>query len=181
MYRRTFAHHGAPRARVRHTINYPTDRATLETLVRGDVRFPLLEHYDGITDITVAPYYEDLDRAWPGSKFVLTVCDEDSWLHFCHDVFLQHEEATQYEKDSVSMEIQRFLHAAVYGSYDFNEERFRRAYRRHLESVTRYFSGREHDLLVLDILAGEGYEQLAALAFPFLPSHSLLTNSWRQL
>jgi Sulfotransferase domain len=65
------------------TAHYPVDQATLDTLVRGDARFPLLDSRDGITDITVAPYYEDLDRAFPKSRFVLTVRDEESWLRSC--------------------------------------------------------------------------------------------------
>jgi len=148
--------------------HYPTDRATLDTLVRGDARFPLLQHYSGITDITVAPYYADLDRAWPGSKFVLTVRDEESWLRSCRDHW---ERAPAYrvgedenEESRVYMEIKRFLRAAVYASQEFDEERLRRVYRHHVQGVTRYFEGRPRDLLVLDIAAGEGYERLA----PFL-------------
>jgi hypothetical protein len=64
----------------------------------------------------------------------------------------------------VYQEIQRFLRAAVYASYEFDEDRFRRVYRRHVERVTDYFAGRDDDLLVLDVVAGQGYEQLA----PFL-------------
>ncbi|MGH8883603.1 MAG: sulfotransferase family protein [Egibacteraceae bacterium] len=149
------------------TVHYPTDRATLDTLVRGDARFPLLEHYDGITDITVSPYYEDLDRAWPGSKFVLTVRDEDSWLRSCHSHWTNSwawKQEGKGEEHRVYMETQRFLEAAVYASYEFHEDRFRRAYRRHIDNVTRYFAGRDDDLLVLDIAAGDGYERLA----PFL-------------
>jgi len=65
------------------TVHYPVDRAALDAMVRGDVGFPHLERYDGMTDITVSPYFEDLDHAYPGSKFVLTVRDEESWLKSC--------------------------------------------------------------------------------------------------
>jgi Sulfotransferase domain len=148
------------------TVHYPTDRATLETLLRGDVRFPLLEQYDGITDITTVPYYEDLDREWPGSKFVLTVRDEDSWLRSCrkHWAGLSVFRYGEAEEHRVFMEVRRFLEAAVYACYEFDEEHFRRVYRRHVQNVTSYFAGRESDLLTLNIVAGEGYEQLA----PFL-------------
>jgi Sulfotransferase domain len=144
-------------------VHYPTDQGTLDTLVRGDARFPLLEHYDGITDVTVARYYEALDHAWPGSKFVLTVRDRDSWLDSCA-FHWSVPMADKQDRGPVYMEIQRFLRAAVYGSYEFDEQRFRRVYQRHVEGVTRYFAGRERDLLVLDIAAGQGYERLA----PFL-------------
>lgn len=146
------------------TVHYPTDRVTLETLERGDARFPLLEHYDGITDITVVPYYEDLDQVWPGSKFVLTMRDEESWLRSCRNHWVRPLADKEAMQPRVYMEIQRFLRAAVFASYEFEEGRFRRVYRRHVERVIRYFAGRETDLLVLNIVAGEGYEQLA----PFL-------------
>lgn len=145
------------------TVYYPTDRATLDTLARGDARFPLLEHYDGITDITVVPYYEALDRAWPGSKFILTVHDIDSWLGYCAAEWTA-PVADEIAWCPVRRGVQQFLWAAVYGSYEFNEERFRRVYQRHVEDVIRYFAERTRDLLVLDIFAGDGYERLA----PFL-------------
>lgn len=146
-----------------NTVHYPTDPGTLGTLRRGDARFPVLEEHDGITDITVAPYYEDLDIAWPGSKFILTVREEASWLRSCQEHWGRLSPVVD-EGDRVYGEIRLFLEAAVYASYGFNEERFRRVYRRHLGNVTTHFSGRSRDLLVLDIAAGEGYDRLA----PFL-------------
>ena len=144
-------------------VHYPIDGSTLETLRRGDVRFPLLDYYDGITDITASPYYEDLDQEWPGSKFVLTVRDEDSWLSSCrkHWAGLLNFRYGEAEEHRAFMEIRRFLEAAVYGCYDYHEERFRRVYRRHVQNVISYFAGREDDLLILDVVAGYGYERLA--------------------
>ncbi|UJR80840.1 sulfotransferase family protein [Sandaracinus amylolyticus] len=154
------------------TVHYPTDRATLDTLVRGDARFPLLDHYDGMTDITTAPYFEDFDRLYPGSKFVLTVRDTPAWLQSCRNHWTgrsAYEAASTSdpiaaEEHRVHMEIRRFLRAAVYASYEFDEARFERAHRRHVENVTRYFANRPNDLLVLDIAGGDGFEKLA----PFL-------------
>lgn len=145
------------------TVHYPIDGSTLETLLRGDTRFPLLAYYDGITDITASPYYEDLDHEWPGSKFVLTVRDENSWLSSCrkHWSGLSNFRYGDAKEHRVFTEIRRFLEAAVYGCFDFHEERFRRVYRRHVQNVISYFAGREDDLLVLDVVAGDGYERLA--------------------
>jgi hypothetical protein len=52
----------------------------------------------------------------------------------------------------------------VYASYDYLPDRFRRAYRRHVEDVKAYFADRPEDLLVLAVAQGEGFEKLA----PFL-------------
>jgi hypothetical protein len=149
------------------TVHYPTDKATLDTFVRGDARFPQLDDYDGLTDITVAPYFEDLDRLYPGSKFVLTVREEAGWLKSCKNHWTGRsafDPGDGSEEHRTHMEIRRFLRAAVYASYDFEPERFVRAYRRHVENVRRYFADRPNDLLELDITKGEGYEKLA----PFL-------------
>ena len=148
------------------TVHYPIDAATLDTLVRGDSRFPQLEHYDGLTDITVAPYFEDLDRHHAGSKFILTVRDEAGWLKSCENHWTGRDayEVGEGDEHRVHMEIRRFLRAAVYAGYEFEPSRFARASRRHVENVQRYFADRPGDLLVLNIAAGDGYAQLA----PFL-------------
>jgi hypothetical protein len=155
------------------TLHYPTDQQTLDTLIRGDAKFPQLDHFDGLTDITVSPYFEDLDANYPGSKFILTVREEEGWLKSCknhwsgRDAF---EKAPKEGKDvsveehQIHMEIRRFLRAAVYAGYDYQPERFARTYRRHVDDVQRYFADRPQDLLVLNIASGEGYEKLA----PFL-------------
>ncbi|MFE4514240.1 sulfotransferase family protein [Kitasatospora sp. NPDC056783] len=146
-------------------VHYPVDRATHRTLVAGSARFPLLESRDGLTDITVVPYYQDLDLAWPGSRFVLTVREEESWLRSCRTHWERPLPDRGDDRDvRLEREVQRFLRAAVYGCHAFHPERFRRVYRRHVADVTRYFADREDDLLVLDVVAGEGYERLA----PFL-------------
>ena len=148
------------------TVHYPIDRGALDTLVRGDARFPHLDHYDGITDITVAPYFEDLDRLHPGSKFILTVREEEGWLRSCRNHWTGRSAFEPGDDDAhrTHMEIRRFLRAAVYAGYEFEPERFRRAYRRHVDAVTRHFAGRPEDLLILRIAEGEGFEKLA----PFL-------------
>ncbi|MEU6114449.1 sulfotransferase family protein [Streptomyces sp. NPDC047117] len=143
--------------------HYPSDPATYRTLLAGTARFPLLNQRDGITDITVVPYYEELDHIWPSAKFILTVRDESSWLRSCR-AHWERPTASKSDWGENYAELQRFLRAAVYGCLDFNADRFARIHRRHVEQVSHYFAGRHSDLLVLDIVGGEGYELLA----PFL-------------
>jgi hypothetical protein len=162
------------------TVHYPVDADTLRTLERGDARFALLEHRDGITDITVSRYYEALDRNWPGSKFILTVRDRDAWLASCREHWGRNsatarerengqengqgsgrESGQESEQDRIHLEIRRFLRAAVYAGYDFDADRFAAVYDCHVAAVTRYFAGRSEDLLVLDIAAGDDLGRLA--------------------
>ncbi|MFE7120906.1 sulfotransferase, partial [Streptomyces sp. NPDC057654] len=60
--------------------HYPIDRASLDALARGDGRFPLLKHYDGLADVAAVPCFRELDALHRGAKFVLTVRDKASWL-----------------------------------------------------------------------------------------------------
>ncbi|MEH6379728.1 sulfotransferase family protein [Streptomyces sp. KLMMK] len=143
--------------------HYPADPGTYAALLAGTARFPLLDHRDGITDITVVPYYQDLDRAWPGAKFILTVREEEGWLASCRTHWKPAVDG-KAGRSEVYPQLQRFLRAAVYASHAFDPERFRTVARRHTAEVLRHFAGRPGDLLVLDITAGQGYERLA----PFL-------------
>ncbi|WP_431045818.1 sulfotransferase family protein [Streptomyces sp. P1-3] len=143
--------------------HYPADQGTYQALLEGAARFPLLAERDGITDITAVPCYEELDLAWPGAKFILTVREEESWLRSCERHWRRPIDSKAGQGD-VYPQLQRFLRAAVYGCHAFQPRRFARVRRRHIEQVERHFAGRRSDLLVLDIIGGEGYERLA----PFL-------------
>lgn len=144
------------------TIHYPHDTQTYEQLRNGDYDLHILESYQGATDISVAPYYAQLDRAWPGSKFVLTVREKVSWLRSAElhwrlmlETWNRHPEFRRFTE---------FIVACVYGSIAFSRDRFSFVYDTHAQNVLRYFQDRPDDLLVLDICGGEGWEALC----PFL-------------
>lgn len=165
------------------TVHYPIDKATLDTLTRGDAKFPLLDHFDGITDITTIPYLAELDELHPGAKFVLTVRDLPGWLKSCSNHWTGRsafEPATDPEH-GVHMEIRRFLRAAVYGCYDFHAERFARVYADHVDRVKRYFASRPNDLLVLDIVAGDGFDKLAPFLGVPLPEQQSFPHKGKKL
>ncbi len=142
------------------TVHYPTDVQSLRDLERGDGRFALLEHYDGLTDITASPYYAQLDANYPGSKFVLTVRDEDAWIRSARNHWAGRPAHNDSTKDEVHLRVRRLLRAATYGCYEFQEQRFRWVYRQHLEAVKRYFAGRPEDLLLYPLCEGAGWEPL---------------------
>jgi hypothetical protein len=146
-------------------VHYPSDAATLAALQAGDGRFPLLDHYDGITDVTTIPALEQLDRLHPDAKFVLTTRDEASWLRACRKQW--HERPPRRadaRTERIERELRAWLSRAVYGGEDFDAGRFARVRREHHDRVRRHFAGRPESLLVLDIVGGEGWERLA----PFL-------------
>ena len=109
-----------------------------------------IEELDAATDTPIARAYKELDRKYPGSRFVLTQRDLASWLDACRVHFAS--DADRAEKIALRLD--------VYGTRAFDERRFRSARRRHLRDVQRHFRDRPGDLLVLDICGGEGWEPL---------------------
>jgi hypothetical protein len=144
------------------SVHYPFDERTLEELKAGCYRLSILEEYQGIMDLPVAPFYAQLDRVYPGSKFILTVRERASWLRSCelHWRLMSEwlENFPQFKR------FQEFIGACVYGTHGFNRERFSYVYETHERNVREYFKDRAGDLLLMDICGGEGWEKLC----PFL-------------
>lgn len=141
---------------------YPQDPQTYQELISGRFRLTILEHYDAVTDIPVAPYYPQLDAAYPGSKFVLTVRDKESWLRSCRNKWGSRR--VPLADAPFPDRFACFIDTTVYGCYAFHADRFSWVYDRHVEHVQRYFRDRPEDLLVMDITAGDGWDLLC----PFL-------------
>jgi hypothetical protein len=128
-----------------------------------------IEMYEASTDVPVAARYRQLDKRYPNSRFILTVRDMESWLESCRQHYESYnpfelrnfKQATEYA----------FCRGVLYGIDDFEPEVFRAAYKRFVDGVHEYFRDRPHDLLELNIVAGEGFEKLC----PFLGKPVLAT------
>jgi hypothetical protein len=143
-------------------VHYPHDERTYQELLAGHYRLSILEEFQAASDIPVAPFYAQLDRAFPGSKFVLTVREREAWLRSCEVHWRLMDEWLDNFPDF--KRFHEFACAASYGTLQFERERFSRAYEEHERNVRDYFRQRPGDLLVLDICGGEGWEKLC----PFL-------------
>lgn len=144
-------------------IHYPKDATTLRQLLAGDYRFSVLDEHDGITDITVAPFYAQLDALYPGSKFILTVREKEAWLRSM-EAFFAKPVPPHKAKDETLMQLRQTVRLATYGSYGFNRERFSYVYDLHQHNVREYFQARPEALLTMNICGGESWEKLC----PFL-------------
>jgi hypothetical protein len=147
-------------------VHYPIDPMTFEQLSEADYNLAACKEYDGVTDITVSPFYPQLDKEFPGSKFVLTVRDKDSWLFSCRNHWFGREafEEDADDEREQHLKIRRLLRAAVYGTYSFDPERFSWVYDQHIANVKAFFADRPEDLLILNVCNGEGWDKLC----PFL-------------
>lgn len=113
----------------------------------------LFKSFDAGTDTPVACSFEELDSHYPNSKFILTLRDEASWLRSAELHF-----ADRVVKEPWKRELRHRL----YGGVTWDPARFLRAYRQHNQRVLRYFLDRPGDLLVMNIVAGDGWESLCA-------------------
>lgn len=121
---------------------------------------PLLEEYDAFTDNPIPLFYREMDQRFPGSKFVHTERDEESWLKSVEWLFTIGAVKFKWHKHPEFEDV----HQAIYGRTDFDRDTFLARYRQHNREVKEYFAGRPDDFLELRVLAGEGYEKLC----PFL-------------
>ncbi|MFK7984446.1 MAG: sulfotransferase family protein [Sandaracinaceae bacterium] len=141
------------------TIHYPIDDDSFRALSSGKLDFRVLNLFDGITDITVSPFYEALDRLYPNAKFILTLRDEDTWLRSCKNHWTGRG-AFDTKANETHMRIRRFLRAATYGTYDYDPARFAEVHRAHVAGVRRHFEGRPDKLLELRLVDGAGWDPL---------------------
>ena len=123
------------------------------------IRLPL--DWQGITDFDAAlpgvsaAMYPELDAAYPGSKFILTVRDVDGWLKSIErDMVLKRgvdRERTAEREQVLTMK---------YGRTTFERETFRAAFHEHEAKVRAYFRSRPGDLLVLNVTQSAGWGPL---------------------
>jgi hypothetical protein len=140
----------------------------LDVLGRSCVHFPdpglmldgryeeALGDHDAATDVSVAAFYPQLDRAFPGSRFVLTLRDVEAWLDSVED----HRRRRAHETDPACPKAA--VRQLLYATRGFDRGVFRRAYHEHERSVRAYFADRPDDLLILDLCAEPSWDALCA-------------------
>lgn len=117
--------------------------------------------YQVFSDLPIAYFYKELDTMFPNSKFILTVRKKESWLKSCQNFFPM-QKKNKFFMDGWGKYQQ--IHFNFFGSPFFDSEKFSTKYDSHVEDVNDYFKNRDNDLLVLNIIDGDGYEKLC----PFL-------------
>lgn len=106
------------------------------------------------TDISVSALYRELDRAYPGSLFVLTVREASGWIESVEDHRRRraHEDVTACPKAAVR--------EIVYGTRGFDRDLFLASLEEHERGVRGYFAGAPGRLLVVDQVAQPRWEPL---------------------
>jgi hypothetical protein len=111
-------------------------------------RSKIVEQYYALSDLPIPLLYEKLDKAYTGSKFILTVRDEAKWIKSVERLWDARYNPTRWVWDKYPFT--NNIHTVLYGQKDFSAEIFLARYRRHNAEVIRYFAGRQ-DLLVMNM------------------------------
>lgn len=129
--------------------NHVLDRDIAQKLDR--VTTELSYKFDAFQDNPWPLVYQRMDVLHPGSKFILTLRDEDKWF----DSNLKHFRG----KHSAMREL---IYGPGAGYPKGNEKTYRARLRRHNAEVMDYFQDRPDDLLVIDVTSVSSWEPLCA-------------------
>lgn len=134
------------------------DREEIESDVAdGRYRLTLMERIDAVGDLPIPSLYQQLDKVFPGARFILTIRDTNAWL-------------TSLERHSANR-IFEIEERQFYGRPKFDREDCRARFEQHNEEVLDYFTNRPC-LLVLDITAGGGWEEICSFLDRKVPNYS---------
>jgi len=131
-------------------INHPKGIAIPPPLTAGKIlphAFALAEHYDAFSDNPWPLLYRELDRAFPGSKFILTIRDPQRWIASVVGHF-------EKRPDDVA----QWIYGVPFPLG--NEAQYLATYQAHNTAVRSYFADRPQDLLEMDLEANSGWQPL---------------------
>lgn len=111
----------------------------------------IAEQYDAVEDMPWPLMFRELDAAFPGAKFILTMRETDRWYHS----IASHFGANPYH-------IQQLTYGEDAAAPVGNEARYREVYEAHNSTVREYFADRPDDLLEFWLERGHGWDELAA-------------------
>ncbi|TWT78412.1 hypothetical protein Pla123a_12030 [Posidoniimonas polymericola] len=113
--------------------------------------YDLVEQFDAFQDNPWPIIYKDLDMRFPASKFILTIRRPEAWIR---------SQVKHFGRDVTPM--RQWIYGV--GCPEGNEPVYTKRFQDHNDEVIEYFKDRPHDLLVLDLAEGDGWEKLC----PFL-------------
>jgi hypothetical protein len=108
--------------------------------------------FDSFEDWPWLLLYREMDREYPGARFVLTTRDESSWARSYLNMVKNIGEDEHLDR------IRSFLYGLPFPHV--TEAQLRDRYRRHNRDVMEYFAGRSADLLIVDWEKGGGWREL---------------------
>lgn len=150
-----------------YRVKDTTPRALIPIL-RGNEKklMRMLNNFDAMEDTPWYRIYKDLDRMYPGSKFILTKRDTESWyksvsLHIGNLPAAHHE----------------WIYGRGKGIVSLYPENTKSVYEKHNAEVIDYFKNRSEDLLVLNFTKGDGWKELCGFLGREVPEYPFPHNN----
>jgi hypothetical protein len=106
-----------------------------------------IEEYDAAQDNPWPFLYREIDAAYPGSKFVLTLRDPDDWIRSVVNHF-----------GGTSTPMREWIYGV--GDPRGNESRYLEVYETHNRAVAAHFAGRPDDFMNLRVGDNDGWSSL---------------------
>ena len=118
-----------------------------------------MKTFDAAQDMPWPIFFRELDTAFPGSKFILTVREPDSWFRSIEGHFGANAD-----------EMQAFIYGRDAGAPAGNRQRYLDVRARHEREARAYFADRAGDLLVMDLERGAGWPELCGFLGAAIPA-----------
>jgi hypothetical protein len=130
----------------------------------------IAHEHDAVEDMPWPLMFRELDAAFPGSRFILTVRDTDKW----YASISSHFGANPYH-------IQQLTYGDDAPAPVGHEARYRAVYDAHNAAVMAHFAERPGDLLVMRLEEGDGWGKLCRFLGEPMPEPPFIhTNSRTQ-
>ena len=126
--------------------------------MNGGERSLAIDRHQALCDLPIPLLYGKLDASYPGSKFILTIRNEQNWLESIRRHFLPEHNPFRagWDNDPFSNRV----HHLAFGRGDFEPESFLARYRQHNAEVQEYFKHRPNDLVLLHLDKKHGWGKL---------------------
>ncbi|MBX4205692.1 hypothetical protein KW795_00670 [Candidatus Microgenomates bacterium] len=108
---------------------------------------------DFVLDLPVTIDYKNLDKQYPGSKFIMTIRDYDSWIDSMRNHYRRYPASKRYKQ-------QLDFRQKFWGTIHFNKKLMTEKYYEHHKDVDKYFNKRKKDLLIINIIDGDKWKKL---------------------
>jgi hypothetical protein len=137
-----------------------------------------LERHYALCDLPIPLFYRELDEAYPGSKFILTVRSEHKWLRSVANHW--DPNSNPYRGGWNHDPFTHKVHRELYGQKWFDADIFLERYRRHNAEVLEYFRERPDALCVINMDTDDVWAKLCPFLDRPIPDqpypHSLRTK-----
>lgn len=111
----------------------------------------IAKDHDVMADMPWPLIYKEFDKAYPGTKFIHTVRDTDSWYRSIVGHFGERPDI-----------IQQLVYGDDAATPIGNEARYKEVYEAHNAEVLDYFKDRPDDFIVMSLQDGDGWAKLGA-------------------